>query len=446
MRYAPPGLCLNDFECIRLGDLFHLIHLQGPPIYPFDATYLESSYGHAVSKDLISWESKPPVFGISSPPSFDDSAIWTMNIVQHENRLWMFYTGLSHEVYFRQQIGLAISDKIDGTGWTRFRSSPIVSADPAYYQTEGDMAWRDPYIVFDEERNCWLMYIAAKTKRGRKSTRGCIGMAVSTNLIDWEVREPIISPSQYGEMECPVMYRSGDDWYLFVSISDDRRIHTYHARNSVGPFNYLGALAPPNNYAPRIAVLSDGDPVLLHTVSRRWQHQDNGAPMRGMLAQPKRIIFDDSCLPQLLWFKPVESYLNDDDESRGKNGLLSLKLPTGYSNLNVRLRMKKDNRQVQGVELILDRDSVRLQYIEDKCTIASVSVQDIGPFRQLKILMFGEYYEVYCDDILQLSTMAYRHSFGTFEAWIDDKAVDFSFRPFDSERYSAARDDLNSLW
>jgi len=84
MRYSPPGFCLNDFEIVRKDDYYHLIHLQGPPVYPFDAARLETSYGHAISHDLISWETQAPVFGISRFPRFDDSAIWTMSVVEHE--------------------------------------------------------------------------------------------------------------------------------------------------------------------------------------------------------------------------------------------------------------------------------------------------------------------------------------------------------------------------
>jgi sucrose-6-phosphate hydrolase SacC (GH32 family) len=215
VRYAPPGLCLNDFNIMKSGDLYHLIHLQGPPIHPFDATKLETSYGHAVSKDLLVWRTEAPVFGISSHPSFDDSAIWTMHIVEHEDKLLMFYTGLSQDIYFRQQIGLAVSEKNDCTGWTRYGKGPLLSADPAYYQTEDEMAWRDPYVIFDQESQRWVMYVAAKMKGENRNKNGCIGLAISENLIDWKIQEPVLSPLMYSEMECPLVYRLNDDIYSF---------------------------------------------------------------------------------------------------------------------------------------------------------------------------------------------------------------------------------------
>jgi hypothetical protein len=410
MRYAPPGLCLNDFDLIKLEDQYHLIHLQGPPIYPFDATYLESSYGHAVSNDLISWETKAPVFGIASPKHFDDSGIWTMHITPYENKLWMFYTGLSNQKYLYQQIGLAISELENGPNWMRYKSEPLVSADPRYYQVDDDMAWRDPFVIYDPEDNIWIMYIAAKTKEGDKRRRGCIGTATSTNLVDWVVKPPVISPAKYFEMECPVIFKHNNFIYIFVSISDTGNI-----------------------------------PLLLHTVPRRWQHEDGGELMRGMLAEPKKLLFDDKGYPYLGWYSALEEYFLPDESQSGKNGLLSVQLPPDYSEISIGLRINQKNSKKSGLEFRIKRDELELRYLEDKQQLESIKLNQGTYFNEIKILLFGEYVEIYGDNKLFISTLSYRHHNGNFEAYNNKKAIDFSYRPYNKKKNPIKRDDLNVL-
>lgn len=57
------------------------MRLQAPPLRPFDASVLETSYGLARSTDLVGWEPLGPAFGIGRPGSFDDSDVWTMSHV-----------------------------------------------------------------------------------------------------------------------------------------------------------------------------------------------------------------------------------------------------------------------------------------------------------------------------------------------------------------------------
>jgi len=445
MRYAPAGLCMNDFELFQLEDQYHLIHLQGPPIHPFDATFLESSYGHAVSHDLTSWETKAPLFGIAPPKNFDDSGIWTMHITPFENKLWMFYTGLSHQKYFYQQIGLAISELEKGISWIRYKSDPLVSADPRYYQVDDDMAWRDPFVIYDSEKNIWIMYIAAKSKDGNKKTRGCIGAATSANLVDWAVKPPVISPVKYFEMECPVIFKHNNFIYMFVSISDDRRVHTYRASNPMGPFDYLGPLTPQNNYAARI-INAGNTPLLLHTVPRRWQHKDSGELMRGMLAQPKNLLFDEKGYPYLGWYSALEEYFLPDESHSGNNGLLTVQLPPNYGEIEIRLRLNHKNSDKIGLELLVNRKNIALQYLEDKHQLESIKLEQETSFKEIKVLLFGEYIEIYCDNKLFISTLSYRHQAGSYEAYNNKKEIDFSFRLYNKKKNPIKRDDLNILY
>ncbi|MEJ2616089.1 MAG: hypothetical protein P8Z35_14110, partial [Ignavibacteriaceae bacterium] len=325
-----------------------------------------------------------------------------------------------------------------------YKSEPLVSADPRYYQVDDDMAWRDPFVIYDPEDNIWIMYIAAKTKEGDKRRRGCIGTATSTNLVDWVVKPPVISPAKYFEMECPVIFKHNNFIYIFVSISDDRRVHTYRASGLMGPFEYLGPLTPPNNYAARI-INTGNIPLLLHTVPRRWQHEDGGELMRGMLAEPKKLLFNDKGYPYLGWYSALEEYFLPDESQSGKNGLLSVQLPPDYSEISIGLRLNQKNSKKSGLEFLIKRNELTLHYLEDKQKLESIKLEQETYFNEIKILLFGEYVEIYGDNKLFISTLSYRHHNGNFEAYNNKKAIDFSYRPYNKKKNPIKRDDLNVL-
>lgn len=77
---------------------------------------LETSFGLARSADLVNWETLGPAFVVGEAGCFDESAIWTMSHVPLGDGLAMFYTGVRRDPHAWQSIGMAISDRNDGTG------------------------------------------------------------------------------------------------------------------------------------------------------------------------------------------------------------------------------------------------------------------------------------------------------------------------------------------
>ncbi|MFF4854627.1 mucin-1 [Streptomyces rubiginosohelvolus] len=402
MRYAPPGMCLNDFDLQRVGDEWRVLHLQAPPIHPFDSSVLETSYGHARSHDLVTWEPLGPPFGIGHHGSFDDSAVWTMHQIPRplNEGAALFYTGVSLRPYPHQSIGLALSDSHDGTGWIRHGTGPVVEADSSFYRTDEHMAWRDPFVVFDELRNEYVMVVCARTRHQPLERSGCVGLASSTDLLNWHVQPPLLVPGDVDEFECPVLERVEDGWLLLGSIGADHSLYAWHAPDLRGPWSARGRVGPAGIYAPRLTD-AGGQRLLLHTLQRSHGDSDEGPAVRGVLAQPKAFVYQPGEAPRLTWWQGLIQHFEHTADELDGDGMLTTVLPAAAE--DVRLTVRDSGHR--SLLLTLESDRLALAY-SDGTPVEEVPLGGTVA-GTLRVLLLGAYIEVYLDNELRLSTRAY---------------------------------------
>ena len=191
------------------GERYHAFYLQasralGDPV----RRHRNPIVGHAVSDDLTNWTVVRDALIVSDSPAFDSWTTWTGSVIRDDNGLWwMFYTGTSREDGGDvQTIGAATST--DLMEWAKVSSEPMVSADARWYEKLDktiwhDEAWRDPWVFrFENDPSTWHMLVTARANHGDPATRGVLGHATSTNLLNWDVRPPLSSPGQgFGQLE-----------------------------------------------------------------------------------------------------------------------------------------------------------------------------------------------------------------------------------------------------
>ncbi|MBQ0987035.1 mucin-1 [Streptomyces sp. F63] len=401
MRYAPPGLCLNDFALLSEGGVHTLLHLQGPWTEEFDATRMETSYGRATSTDLVRWEPQGGAFGVGLPGGFDDAAVWTMHPFPHEGGLTMYYTGVRTAVpggWPIQSVGLARSARRDGTGWRRHGTGPVVEADPRWYRTGEGMAWRDPFVVRDDDGTGWTMVLCASDTSLPQERSGCVGLAVSADLVHWEVRPPLISPGDVDELECPVLERVADGWLLFGCVGATRRVETWRAPRLDGPWERVGPLAPADVYAPRVTTAPDGQRVVLHTTPRRTGLSDSGAPCRGMLAQPKVLAVPADGVPRLEWWSGLDAWLGEPGDGPALHAAGDVEV-AGRTEVVLR-------EDAAGPALLVGCAGREIWVTGAGGSRLRETVLDREPGR-LRILTVGEYVEVYADGVFVLAAAGY---------------------------------------
>lgn len=218
--FSPSDRYVWDFWTIQEGESCYLYYLQAPKaIQSSEDRHRVASVGLATSSDLQSWKDHGTVFK-PSETGWDNMCIWTGSVCKHGDGIYyMLYTGRCVQEQGRvQRVGLAVSD--DLFHWKRAYSFPLLEADGRYYEKLEESiylrreSWRDPYLFYDSTEQCWYAFITARANTGAWDERGCIAVARSNNMKQWEILPPLKAPADFYEMEVPTVWVRGGRYYL----------------------------------------------------------------------------------------------------------------------------------------------------------------------------------------------------------------------------------------
>ena len=284
------------------GERFHAFYLKASrALHDPDRRHHRASIGHSVSDDLVTWTELPDALVASDGPAFDDLATWTGSvIIGPDGRGHLLYTGICRDTGDRvQRIGHAVSD--DLVSWARV-DAPPVEADPRWYEAAGiagHSPWRDPWVFRDDALGAWRMLVTASTTAVERGARGCIGTAVSDDLLHWTVEAPLSEPAGLHQMEVPQTVRADGQWVLVWCMRDIDRgpqaaqpgdggpaitgTWTAPADSPTGPFHVDRAepIRVDGCYAGRVVADRSGAPVLLSFVDR-----EAGGAFGGWITDP----------------------------------------------------------------------------------------------------------------------------------------------------------------
>lgn len=206
MTLRLPDHWLWDFWFAVSGDEVHVFYLQAPRrLGDPELRHRNARIGHAVSRDLRSWEVLPNPIDPGPPGSFDDLATWTGCVVSVEDRWYLYYTGRS-TVDERQRVGVAVSD--DLLTWEKREQA--FASDPRWYEAND---WRDPWAVRGDD-GTWHMLLCARGVEGPADGRGVIGHATADGPLDWKAGPPLSAPGEFSQLEVPQLLRLGDRWRI----------------------------------------------------------------------------------------------------------------------------------------------------------------------------------------------------------------------------------------
>jgi beta-fructofuranosidase len=306
MTLSLPDHWIWDFWFAQDGDDVHVFFLHAPrALGDPGLRHRNARIGHAVSRDLRTWEILPTALSPGPPGAFDDLATWTGSVLRHDGSWQMFYTGVStREAGAVQRIGLATSD--DLVRWEK--QGVLLEADRRWYEKLGpdtlEEAWRDPWVLWDQDSRRFHMLITARANHGPSDGRGVIGHAWSPDLRSWQAGPPLSEPGEFSRLEVTQLVRLGGAWRILFCASPQDHSAARLARPGVvaeGGTHYLTAREKFGRYALDQDAFLVGDPKsryfagrLLHHKGRwhffAWQQIDGRGRFLGVLSDPMPLI------------------------------------------------------------------------------------------------------------------------------------------------------------
>lgn len=217
LHFSPRKNWMNDPNgLVFFKDEYHLFYQHNP----HGSTWGPMHWGHAVSKDLISWdELEIALHPDDNGTIFSGSAVvdWnnTTGFFKEEPGLVAIFTHHSEGDHGKQAIqtqSLAYSlDK--GRSWIKYDGNPVLA-----HPSKPD--FRDPKVFWHKETKKWIMVLA---------TGQTISLYSSANLKEWKFESEFGEScgSHEGVWECPDLFElsienSNDKkWVLIVSIGDN---------------------------------------------------------------------------------------------------------------------------------------------------------------------------------------------------------------------------------
>lgn len=191
---------------------YHLFY----QFYPYDVRWNDMHWGHATSKDLISWSYED--VAMANDTLADANGCFSGSAIVKDEKLFLMYTGhldpnLGFPPNFNevlQQQCIAFSD--DGINFTKYENNPVISQFdlPEGYRKSD---FRDPKLI--EKDGIYYVVIAVKNFE----ERGEILLYKSKDLYKWDFVSSIYQSKHEENMmiECPDLFTIEDKEIIIFS-------------------------------------------------------------------------------------------------------------------------------------------------------------------------------------------------------------------------------------
>lgn len=251
--------------------IFSLTSPVGTTVYP---DRLRTTWSHSISKDLVHWEELETALYPGDKGEPDADGIWTGSVIYGEGKYHIFYTGYSLHIPNQQTICHATSE--DGIKWEKDSANPVIVPKEEVYEK---LDWRDPYVFFNEDDQCYWILISARIKKGPPTKRGTVVLYRTDDLVNWEYYGPIYQPYHTNCPECAEMYKIGDNWYLSYSRFSEFVDTIYRVSKSpFGPWHTpkMDGIGGRRFYAAKSMENEEGRRFYFGWAHDRAERSDNG--------------------------------------------------------------------------------------------------------------------------------------------------------------------------
>ncbi|XCP84480.1 glycoside hydrolase family 32 protein [Roseburia hominis] len=225
--FRPENAWVGDLIPYWEGGRYYGFYLHDPRIR--DGEYAEKTTWHLVTtEDFVNLEYKGEAISRGNDDRPNKNAYTGSVVKDADGKYHAFYTAFNADIKINgktiQSVMQAVGDDLEHLVTDE---TFLFAADGKRYE---EFDWRDPYVFWVEEEQCYYMLLAARNKDAGELRGGCIALCRSEDLYHWTYEEPFYDPKMYVTMECPEVFRMGDYWYLVYSTFSDK--FTTHYRYS----------------------------------------------------------------------------------------------------------------------------------------------------------------------------------------------------------------------
>ncbi|MDO4334026.1 MAG: hypothetical protein Q4C58_15270 [Eubacteriales bacterium] len=199
----PHGEMCGDFMPFFWKGTFYLFYLYKYCVYAVE------------TKDFVSF-GEPYLVLQNGSPEDQDWHIGTGSVFEHDGTFYFHYTGFceaNHDVEGKNEQVVMRALSKDLKNWEK-DTSFFFKPDQRYY---GNLHWRDPHVIWNEELQKFCMLITATQKEGAYLRSGCTAVYVSDDVKNWEHYKTLYAPRTFITHECHDCFKMGDKWYLSFS-------------------------------------------------------------------------------------------------------------------------------------------------------------------------------------------------------------------------------------
>lgn len=350
-HYEPEKGWMNDPNgLIEFQGQYHAFFQYNP----YKPEWGPMHWGHAVSRDLLHWETLPVALAPDQPYE-DDGGCFSGSAIEKDGKLYLFYTSVSKA--FGQVQSVAVSD--DGVTFRKYEGNPIIRS----YPKDGSRDFRDPKVSLID--GTYYMVVGSY-----QNGKGRVLLYRSENLYRWDYVGILYESVEYNHViECPDFFKLGDRYVLMYSKIN---YGTHATQFVIGDFDgkrliptsYSTPEAGPQFYAPQTFEAKDGRRIMIGWFYNWGRALDEGADFAGALSIPRELTIRNG---QICNFpvREAESLLTREDacvQVREQTVILSgaaLDMPLEYQG---RIDCVDILRDVKALEVFINHGEASFSY------------------------------------------------------------------------------------
>lgn len=282
----PPAHWMNDPNgLVYFQGYYHVFYQH----HPYGPQWGPMHWGHARTKDFITWEHLP--MALAPSEDYDVGGCFSGSAVEKDGVLHLFYTGVREEGGTLIQVQCRATSR-DGIRFRKDHRNPLFTNFPP----EGSVDFRDPKVW--QHGGKWYMALGSG-----KDGRGKVLLYRSNDLSQWDyVGVAAESDGTQGTIwECPDLFPLGDKHVLLVSPMGTEPRRVLYA---VGEMDYevgkfqaetWGELDKgPDFYAPQTFFGTDRRIMLAWMQSWEGEIPSQKHNWAGALTLPRELMLDSA--------------------------------------------------------------------------------------------------------------------------------------------------------